>query len=120
MVYLFTLGLYKFTILILYLRLFGVNKKFRYATWAVMFLVFGYLFSNVLTLAFGCTPIDKYWNTTTPGHCIAETKAGLVYGTLNFVSDIVIFVLPLPMVLRLQLSRENKLGVIFVFMVGVM
>ena len=85
-----------------------------------MFLVFGYLFSNLLTLAFGCTPIDKYWNSTTPGHCIAETEAGVVYGSLNFVSDIVIFVLPLPMVWRLQLSRESKLGVILVFMGGIM
>ena len=85
-----------------------------------MFLVFGYLFSNLVTLVFDCTPIDKYWNKTAPGHCIAENKAGIVYGTLNFVSDIIIFALPLPMVWGLHLSRENKLGVIFVFMVGFM
>ena len=85
-----------------------------------MFLVFAYLFSNLLTLAFGCTPISKYWKPTIPGHCIAETKAGVAYGTLNFVSDIIIFILPLPMVWRLQLSRESKLGVTLVLMGGVM
>ena len=85
-----------------------------------MFLVFGYLFSNLLTLAFGCTPIDKYWDPTIPGHCIAGTKAGIAYGSLNFVSDVLIFVLPLPLIARLQLSRENKLGVILVFMGGIM
>ena len=85
-----------------------------------MFLVFAYLCSNLLTLLFGCTPIDKYWNTTTPGHCIPETKIGLFYGSMNFLTDVLIFVLPLPMVLRLKLSRENKLGVILVFMGGIM
>ena len=118
-VYLVTLGLYKFTILLLYLRLFGVNKRFRYATWIVMFFVFGYLFSNVITLAFGCTPIKKYWNPAIPGHCIAETKAGLAYGSMNFISDIIIFVLPLPMVWQLKLSRRHKIGVTLVFMGGI-
>ena len=119
-VYLTTLWLYKFTILLLYLRLFGVNKPFRYATWTVMLLVFGYLFSNLLTLIFGCTPIDKYWKSMTPGHCIPEDKIGLFYGTMNFLTDVIIFVLPLPMVWRLKLSRENKLGVMLVFMGGIM
>lgn len=85
-----------------------------------MFFVFSYLFSNLLTLAFGCTPIDKFWKSTTLGHCIAETKAGVVYGSMNFISDLIIFVLPLPMVWQLQLSRESKLGVTLVFMGGVM
>lgn len=96
--YLFSLGLYKFTILLLYLRLFGVNQRFRYVTWTVMFLVFGYLFSNLLVMIFGCTPIDKYWISTNPGHCISETKATYIYGSMNFISDVVIFILPLPMV----------------------
>lgn len=119
-IYLATLWLYKLTILLLYLRLFGVNKPFRYTTWTVMFLVFGYLFSNLLTLLFGCTPIDKYWRSTTPGHCIPETKLGLFYGSMNFLTDVLIFVLPLPMVWRLKLSRENKLGIILVFVGGIM
>ena len=119
-IYLTTLWLYKFTILLLYLRLFDVHKPFRYATWTVMFLVFGYLSSNLLTLIFGCKPIDKYWEPTTPGHCIPSTKADLFYGSMNFITDVLIFVLPLPMVWRLKLSRENKLGVILVFMGGVM
>ena len=69
-VYLFSLGLYKFTILLLYLQLFGVDKRFKYTTWTVMFFVFGYLFTNLLTMIFGCTPIDKSWNSTSPGHCV--------------------------------------------------
>ena len=85
-----------------------------------MFLVFGYLFSNLLTQLFGCTPIDKYWKSTNPGHCIPEPKINLFYGSMNFLTDVLIFVLPLPMVWRLKLSRQNKIGVILVFMGGIM
>lgn len=119
-IYLFALGLYKSTILLLYLRLFGVNKKFNRTTRAVLIFVITYLLSNLLTLAFGCVPISKFWDQSFQGHCISEQKAGVVYGSLNVVTDVVIFVLPLPMVWRLQLSRESKLGVTLVFMGGVM
>ena len=84
-----------------------------------MFFVFGYLFSNLITLLFGCTPIDKYWNKAIPGHCIVEPNAGVAYGSMNFISDIIIFVLPLPMVWQLQLSPKGKIGVTLVFMVGI-
>lgn len=117
-VYLISLLGYKFAILLLYLRLFAVDKKFRYSTWTVMFFVFGYLFSNLLTQVFGCTPIDKFWKPKTFGHCLVLTKAVYAYGSMNFISDFFIFVLPLPMVWRLKLSRKEKLGVTLVFMSG--
>ncbi|KAF6240495.1 hypothetical protein HO173_001163 [Letharia columbiana] len=117
-VYLITLLGYKFSILLLYLRIFGVDKNFRYSTWVVMFFVFGYLFSNTLTQVFGCTPIDKNWKPKTPGHCILMTKADFAYGSMNLISDLFIFVLPLPMVWRLQLSWKGKLGVTLILMGG--
>ncbi len=120
LVYLVTLWLYKFTILLLYLRLFGVDNKFKYCTWAVMLFVFGYLFTNILTMIFGCTPIDKYWKAEMSGHCIDQKKADFAYGSMNFISDLFIFVLPLPMVWHLQLSRREKLGVTLVFLSGAM
>ena len=119
-IYLFALFLYKTTILLLYLRLFGINKSFNRTTLTVLIFVFTYLLSNLLTLTFGCVPIAKYWKPTLPGHCVSESNAGVAYGSMNVVSDVVIFVLPLPMVWRLQLSRESKLGVTLVFMGGVM
>ena len=118
--YLFTLFGYKFTILLLYLRLFGVNDRFRYATWTVMLFVFGYLFSNLITQLFGCTPFRKSWEKERIpyGHCIVLPHAGLAYGSMNLISDFLIFVLPMPMVWRLRLSGKGKLGVMLCFMGG--
>ncbi len=116
-IYLVNLFGYKFTILLLYLRLFSVNDKFRYSTWAVMFFVFGYLLSNLLTQIFGCIPIELSWKAV-PGHCINRPQAGLAFGSMNFLSDLFIFVLPMPMVWRLRLSRKDRLGVMLVFMGG--
>lgn len=118
--YILSLLGYKLSILLLYIRLFGISTRFRYWTYAVMFFVFGYLFSNLMTQFFGCTPIIKYWNPKIPGHCIIPINAAFSYGTMNFVSDFFIFILPLPMVWRLKLSRRQKFGVTLVFMGGAM
>ena len=120
MIYLISVLGYKMSILILYLRLFAVNRIFRYLTWSTMLFVVGYLSANLFTQIFGCSPRSKYWNPDIPGHCINYTKAGLAYGSMNIASDLLIFVLPLPIVWRLKLSRREKAGVSIIFMSGAM
>ena len=83
-----------------------------------MFIVFGYLFSNFITLLFSCSPIAKHWKPDIPGHCIETIKADYRYGSLNFITDLIMFVLPLPMVWKLQLSLKQKIGISLVFMAG--
>ena len=111
---------YKMSILCLYLRIFNVNRSFRYCTWAVMFITSGYLFSNLWAQIFICRPIAKYWRPDLPGHCTLEPKSDYGYGSLNFITDLLILVLPLPMVWRLKLSSRDKLGVSVTFVIGSM
>lgn len=118
--YLISILGYRLALLLMYLRIFGVNRPFRYATWAVMSFIIGYLSCNLITLLFGCTPIAKYWKASEPGHCITLIKADYAYGSMNVGSDILLFLLPLPMVWQLQLSFKEKLGLVLVFMSGIM
>lgn len=111
---------YKMSILCLYLRIFSVSRPFQYCTWAVMFITIGYLFSDICTWIFGCQPIAKNWIPDLPGHCILTVKADYGYGSLNFITDLLIFCLPLPMVWRMQLSSKDKLGVSVIFRIGSM
>lgn len=120
LIYLISLIGYKMAILLIYLRLFAINSRFKYLTWTVMFFVCGYLFSNFWTQIFGCSPPSKYWHPDIPGHCINYTKAGLAYGSMNISSDFFIFLLPLPMIWGLKLSRKEKIGVSLIFMSGAM
>ena len=85
-----------------------------------MFITVGYLFSGFCTQIFGCQPIAKSWKPQVPGHCIVTLKADYGYASLNFITDLLIFILPLPMVWRLQLSPVDKLGVLVIFMIGSM
>ena len=111
---------YRLVVLFMYLYLFGCSKSFRYATWSIAVFVTGYLGCNIITLIFGCTPIPKYWKPDEPGHCITLVRADHAYGSMNVVSDVLLFLLPLPMVWQLNLTTKEKLGVFVIFMGGIL
>lgn len=116
--YILSLFGYKISILLVYLRVYKVHRLFRYATYATMFIVFSYLFSNFWTQLFGCHPFAKEYNKELTGHCIDYIKADYAYGSLNWITDLILFVLPIPMIWRLQLNVKEKVGMTLLFMVG--
>ena len=118
--YLISILGYRIALLLMYLRLFGANRAFKFTTWGVLFFVTGYLSCNMVTLLFGCTPVSKYWKPDQPGHCLALVKADHAYGSMNVVSDVLLFLLPLPMIWQLRLTRKEKFGLILIFASGIM
>ncbi|MCJ1440970.1 MAG: hypothetical protein MMC23_001456 [Stictis urceolatum] len=116
--YLTSLIGYKLAILLRYNRIFGISRKFRYSCWMVEFFTVGYLVSNLLTQTFGCQPIRKFWAKDIPGHCANEDLAGNFYGAFNFVSDLMIAILPMPMIWNLKMNRKEKIGLFLIFLTG--
>ena len=117
-IYVFSLLGYKLAVLFLFLRLFSIDRRTRYATYGVMVLVVGYLLCNFITQLAGCKPISKFWSPATPGYCYNAIKADLTFGSMNWISDLAIFALPWPVVLKMRLTRREKVGVVIVFMSG--
>ena len=109
---------YKVAILLLYLRIYKVDRYFRWACYATLFIVVGYLFSNVITQFLGCNPPQKSWMTKLPGHCIDGVMADYGYGSLHFITDLIIFILPIPMIWKTQLRTKEKIGIMIIFMFG--
>ena len=62
--------------------------------------------------------MSKAWIPDEKGHCVDTIKSDYAYGSLNFVSDLILFVLPLPMVWRLKMSGRDKVGISIIFMIG--
>lgn len=54
------------------------------------------------------------------GHCINTLVLYVSTAVFNIVSDIILFVLPIPMVVGLRLRTKQKLGLIFIFGIGSM
>jgi len=112
----------KLSILIFYNRVFGINKSFRWTAYATMAFVVGYCVSNVLAIIFQCVPVAAAWNLMLrlehSGNCASLTKIDIAIGGFNIPSDLLILILPIPMLWRLQLPWSRKLGLIAVFATG--
>ncbi|KAL8853679.1 MAG: hypothetical protein Q9221_001490 [Calogaya cf. arnoldii] len=66
----------KLSILVLYYRIFGVDKKFRYTCIALMVIVAGYSFSCCMAKIFRCLPVAATWdfNYKGPERCIDNVE----------------------------------------------
>ncbi|KAI4671176.1 uncharacterized protein J4E88_009209 [Alternaria novae-zelandiae] len=75
----------------------------------------------VQLLIISCKPFAKNIDVTiTEGQCLNKAALYIATGVLNIITDIMVIILPIPMVLRLQMSRERKIMVIGIFSVGSM
>jgi hypothetical protein len=84
-----------------------------------MFIVVGYNIALVFPLIFPCRPFKKTWDVSVlEGSCIDRTPIYMATAVLNMVTDIMLLVLPIPMIAKLQMPRRQKAGIICIFGVG--
>lgn len=119
--YQLTLYLIKCTLIVQYLRIFGMSRGTRIACWVA--LVFLTLFSGALLMAgiFACWPIYAFWDVTYPGRvgaCVALNPMWYAHSGLSIFTDVVIFVIPLPLVRSLRLSMAEKTATLVLFGFG--
>jgi hypothetical protein len=84
-----------------------------------MFVVVGYNIALLGPLIFPCTPIKKIWNITiTEGSCIDRTPVFMATAVLNMITDVLLLILPIPMVVKLHMPRAQKTALICAFSIG--
>lgn len=69
-------------------------------------------------LIFACDPISMSWDVRVKGTCINRPALYIATAVANIISDLVLFCLPIPIVVRLQVPRRQKIGLFFIFGVG--
>ncbi|KAH6605229.1 integral membrane [Trichoderma cornu-damae] len=108
----------KFSILSLYHSIFP-QKRFHYCLAAVAVFMVLWAVTCAFVAIFQCTPIAYGWDPTIAGgFCINYGALVLVAGILNIITDFVILAMPIPLVLKLNLSPQRKRMVILTFAMG--
>lgn len=97
----------KLSLLWFYLRL-DRHGYMKWAVYALSFVVLGLSISSVLILIFSCFPPSKFWDITgtVSGHCMSASSQQTFYeanGVLNIVTDILIYLTPIPMLWKVQI-----------------
>ncbi|KAJ4298933.1 hypothetical protein N0V90_004176 [Kalmusia sp. IMI 367209] len=113
----------KISICFMYRRIFNnhVNTR-RTVDCLIVFLIancIGWFVPSVLV----CSPPSSYWNPPTDGSipkCLDIKMIGTWIPFPHIVSDLVILILPLPILIEMQLKLSKKIGLIITFNTGSM
>lgn len=116
--YLFGIMFAKITFILLYLRIFGVNKRFTWACYALAFIVIGYCLACALAILIGCSPASKNWDLMEEGTCISLITLLIVIGGFNVATDFSLLLLPIPLIWNLHMPWPKKLGIFATFATG--
>lgn len=120
--YTFLVVFTKISILCLYIRIFTVSR-FRLICYTLIGIVLAFGISCWVSTAFNCVPITYMWQGWDGQHsgvCMDTSKQAFALAGVNMSLDILIFILPIPQLLALQMSRKRKIGVILMFTVGLL
>ncbi|KAL5358589.1 hypothetical protein BJX96DRAFT_146823 [Aspergillus floccosus] len=107
----------KLAVLALYHRIFA-TVKFRVVVLATSVFVILWLMAMEIVLGLQCRPISRFWDSDVPGACFDLVAFSYFTNITNLVTDIWIFALPLPVIFKLQMSRNRKIALSFLFSIG--
>ena len=116
--YMMGTALPKFVILAVYLEVF-VDKYSRIACWILASIIGLNVVANIPPLVYKCDPISYGWDKSSPGGWCADAEPRLTYPSLaNIFTDLVMLLLPIPVMWRLHVNRATKIGVGCTFATG--
>ncbi|KAL0932859.1 uncharacterized protein CTRU02_211822 [Colletotrichum truncatum] len=119
-VYALSLGSLKISICWMLQRIFFV-KPFKIAAWATMGLSTAWMLMTILIGLLICRPIAMQWDPTIPGGvCGDQVTAFAAVGVVDLIVDVIIFALPIPMVLKLQISKAHRVALMSIFGAGIL
>ncbi|KAF9692266.1 hypothetical protein EKO04_009522 [Ascochyta lentis] len=106
----------KFSILMQYLRIFGVMNYMRLSAWFLIAMSTAWGLMVVVVLLTKCQPLAYNWNKSLDGRCIDETLFYKIGTAVNVVGDFLILILPMPAIwsLNVRLSRKLQIAAVFV------
>ncbi|KAI8288249.1 hypothetical protein K4K60_011296 [Colletotrichum sp. SAR11_57] len=119
--FLFASGLSKLSILCSYLRIAAPGTWFSRLTWVTGILVFLLTWIFMIVLWTQCAPIWHYWTLFADwGNCIPEWPPLAGQGITTVMTDIAVYLLPMPTLFRLQMPMIQRISLAALFGLGLL
>lgn len=111
----------KLSILASYLRIF-ITRGYKNTTYILGVIIVANGIAGVVTSLASCRPFSARWQgfEYVSAHCIDTVAYWRWISLPNILTDIIMLVLPLPVIWNLQLSRKERIGLTFIFLTGSM
>lgn len=73
-----------------------------------------------IALGLQCLPVQRAWNASVKGTCVDLVAFSYFTNITNLITDIWVFLLPLPIIFRLHVTRQRKFELAGVFAIGLL
>ncbi|KAF4968615.1 hypothetical protein FSARC_4039 [Fusarium sarcochroum] len=114
-------GLSKTSLLTFYLQI-SPHRWFRIVIFATIAFVVLYTVIIADLLLFGCKPIRTAWDPFefATGKCINTALVYIIIAVANIVSDLILFIIPIPIIVHLKIPTGQKIGATIMFGIATM
>jgi len=128
---------FKAALCVAYMRILSRGRRlYRIIVWVVMITCIAGHVACTLVLIFQCRPVSisprwlslhliltifkvqKSWIPATIGSCLADVPTFTGLAIVTIVYDIIIFLLPIPLIWALQIQKRRKIALMGVFLLG--
>ena len=107
----------KMAILGLYRRTFP-TKGFKVAVIIVTAIILADSVGLFFAVCFICTPAAHLWDPTIPGKCINQVAFTTSASTSLLLTDLVLYLMPMPIIWKLQMTTRRKMELTLIFLLG--
>ncbi|KAI0456763.1 hypothetical protein F5B21DRAFT_466694 [Xylaria acuta] len=113
----------KAAILLEWIRIFVPPGSRGFVFWAshgMIFAVSSFYIALLVAFNVACTPVEANWNVLIQGDCTrVNTKyTNLSASVFNFVSDVLILLIPQRVIWKLNMPTKRKIGISVIFAIG--
>ncbi|KAH8426379.1 uncharacterized protein LDX57_004117 [Aspergillus melleus] len=119
-VYIFCQWLIKMSFLTFYLRVLSISPVYKKAVYAVMAFTTMQTIAVLLFYGLQCLPLDAFFHPENypEAKCIPTPVTLYFPASMNVLTDMLIYILPIWPLWSLQMSRRRRMGLIACFTVG--
>ncbi|KAH7090831.1 hypothetical protein FB567DRAFT_590204 [Paraphoma chrysanthemicola] len=115
--YTLTNGFNKMAFVALYYRIFPV-PRFRKACLVLGAISAGWTISYLAACIFQCSPVHRVYDRSIPGTCIDFRWHRWSNAVTNLLTDLTIFLLPMPVIFKLNMSTGSRISLMILFSMG--
>ncbi|KAH7348789.1 integral membrane protein, partial [Rhexocercosporidium sp. MPI-PUGE-AT-0058] len=102
----------KVTLLLILVRVFTPFRRIITGVWAFIYAMLLYYVIVTVVKVFRCSPIPAVWDPDKPGKCLDGFLLFTIDTSLSILTDVIILILPIPLVWSLQVTTKKKLRTI--------
>ena len=116
--YALSLLLPRLIILSIYLRFF-VHRRFRIVCWILVVISILYFCVAIMINMFSCRPLQALWEPQLQNaQCIDLNTWWISSSAPNIAMDLVVEILPIPVIWNLKLPMKDRIGLVLIFASG--